>query len=174
MFKLTALLTTLALGASGSIALASPDRPFDQRHDERARVDGMRFARDRDHFDRPDQPYAWSRGRIDDFGPRRYRPTWVALSAPLRLGRMGRDAIEVTDRGTFTQLRLQSLGGFARVDRVIIEFANGSRQVAHLERVLDARGELLEIQLDGNNRRIDRITVVGTTGRRGALEVFGI
>ena len=172
MFKLTALLTTLALGASGSIALAAPGRGFDARYDERAR-DHLRFTQERDRFDRPDAAYHWNRGRLDDFGPRHYRPNWVALSAPLRLGRMGRDVIDVADRGTFTQLRLQTRGGFARVDRVIIVFADGSRQVES-GRVLDARGELLEIPLDGNNRRIDRIIVMGATGRRGALEVFGI
>lgn len=40
--------------------------------------------------------------------------------------------------------------------------------------MLDEHGELLEIPLDGNNRRIDRITVIGATGARGDLQVFAI
>lgn len=186
MRKFTALLTTLALGSAGSIAMASPARHdhFDRAAPDAvwtapparsawARSPGIDRARiDRaygpDRFDRPDR-----RGAFDDFGPRRYRPTWVALSAPSPLTR-AEDGIEVRDRGTFTQLRVQADGSFARVDRVVVQFADGSRQVEDLDRVLGGRSDYFDIPLDGNNRRIDRILVVGSTGRRGAVQVFGI
>lgn len=186
MSKLTALLTTLALGASASIAMASPARSYDRRADFAYGQDRGGFA-DRNGF--VDRGYApahrfdrgdridrgeFRRGARDDFGPRRYRPTWVALGSPLQLGRGGQSSIEVNDRGTFTQLRLQSAGGIAPIDRVIVQFADGSEQVADVDRVLGARDGMLEIQLDGNNRRIDRILVLGAGGARGALQVFGI
>lgn len=117
MFKITALLTMLALGSSASVALASSSRSYNSRAGvERTRIEHTRV-------ERSDRLYrSGSRGGAgDDFGPRRYRPTWVALSAPLQLTHTGRDSIEVTDDGTFTQLRLQTLGGIARVDRVIVQ-----------------------------------------------------
>jgi hypothetical protein len=118
--------------------------------------------------------HAWDRRSVDDFGPRRYRPTWVALSGPVQLDRTGQSCIEVGDGGTFTQLRLQTAGGIAQIDRVIVQFADGTDQIATTHRVLDDRDELLEIPLDGNNRRIDRVTVIGSTGASSALEVFAI
>jgi len=201
MLKLTALITTLALGSSASIALASPARTPDHRPGavvaarierpvvaarierpivapriERGRatwrpapVVGWRATRDR--FETPVFDRGWRAGiAVDDFGPRRYRPTWVALGAPQPLIR-GQECIEVRDSGTFTQLRLQSDSGFAEVDRVIVQFADGTRQIADLDRRLDESGEFVELALDGNNRRIDRIVV---TGAARDLQVFAI
>lgn len=169
MSKITAFITMLAVAAPASIAMASPDRFIDRRD----RVEYTRSDRDRFAYQEP-LDRGWSRHAArDDFGPRRYRPTWVALAPSLQLAR-GRTSIEVRDRGTFTQLRLQTAGGVAWIDRVIVRFADGSHQVAELDRTLDRRGELVEIALDGNNRRIDRITVIGDGNRHGALQVFGI
>jgi hypothetical protein len=200
MLKTTALLTTLALGATASIAAAAPSRIYDRRTGvEYARttagsrsagveysrapssrlhgvsplrygVERVRIDRAPDRLARGDAFDGWQRSRaIDDFGPRRYRPTWVALGAPHQLG--GSACIEVRDPGTFTQLRLQSDSGFADVNRVIVQFADGSDQVAELDRALDQRGEFVELPLDGNNRRIEKIVV---TGALGDLQVFAI
>jgi hypothetical protein len=192
MLKITALLTTLALGSAASIAMASPTRSYDR--DGRfapaepeppawtappaprlSWIDRERLERGYDGPGRFDRPYhRWDRhGAPGDLGPRRYRPTWVALSAPSPLTR-AEDCVEVHDRGTFTQLRLQAEGGRALVDRVVVQFADGSRQVEDLDRMLGGRSDFVDIPLDGNNRRIDRIVITGTTGRRGALQAFGI
>jgi hypothetical protein len=210
MSKLTALLTTLAIGSSASIAAASParladhragtvavrgehpvvamrgERPIERRPIERpierpVVVRPVVERRDwrpapalhvtRDRFAPAAFDAGWHRSTaVDDFGPRHYRPTWVALSSPQPFVR-GQDCIGVGDSGTFTQLRLQSDSGFAFVDRVTVQFADGSDQVAELDRRLDQRGEFVELALDGNNRRIDRIVVTGTAGD---LQVFAI
>jgi hypothetical protein len=174
MLKITALFTTLALAATASIASASPARSYDRRpgiESTRAygraalRVDGFARTARLDPLDR------WHRGAaFDDVGPRRYRPTWVALGAPHRLG-ASRVSIEVRDPGTFTQLRLQSDAGYSSVGCVTVQFADGTEQVAELGRDLDRRGEFVELPLDRNNRRIARILV---TGALGDLQVFGI
>jgi hypothetical protein len=186
MYKLTALLAVLVLGSSASAAMASSRSYAGRPGAERTRVDRSdrtRITREPVRFVRPDPAYdrraydidrSWNRGTMDDFGPRRYRPTWVALSAPLQLTHTGEDCIDVTDGGTFTQLRLQAAGGVAAIDRVIVRFADGSDQVADLDRVLSARDGMLEIPLDGNNRRIDQIIVTGAPGARGAFQVFAI
>jgi len=160
MLKITALAGLLAVAAPAS-AMASPGRSRAAR--TYARIDR------RDPIDR-----AWQLRARDDFGPRHYRPTWVPLSASLQLGRPGRGAIEVHDPNTFTQLRLQTASGVARIDRVIVQFADGTAQVADVDRVLDDRNDLLEIALDGNNRRIARILVAGDDAHCGALQVYGI
>src|SRR6185503_8474028 len=102
MSKITALITMLALGAA-SPALAST-RTFDRR----GRIEPSRIERDRDRFGPRDTfDRGWrGRGTLDDFGPRRYRPTWVALGQS-RLARTDALSIEVNDHNTFTQLRLQ-------------------------------------------------------------------
>lgn len=198
MSKLTALVTTLVLGSTASIALASPARSYDHagtagrtertvvasradrdrgvvalrdhRADQRpAPVTTWRVARDRFDGRELDRGYP-ARLTVDDFGPRRYRPTWVALGAPRPLAR-GQECIEVRDPGTFTQLRLQSDTGFALVDRVMVQFADGTQQIADLDRRLDERGEFVELPLDGNNRRVARIVV---TGAARDLQVFAI
>ena len=179
MSKLTALITTLVLGSS-TVAMAQPtisyradrsDRSWFDRDDDRE----VRRHRFDDRYDR-------NRREIrDDFGPRRYRSAWVALSTAMQLdGEWGRfddrdrDTIQVRDRGTFTQLRLQTTAGASMIDRVIIHFADGSRQVANLGRVLNPRSPMVEIALDGNNRRVEAITVTGQSRRNGTIQVFGI
>jgi hypothetical protein len=200
MSRVTVLITVLVLGTSATAAMASPGPSYDRRgvierghiergHIERSRIERSRIERapirieqapiriepapDRfgrhDHLDR-----GWRGVARDDFGPRRYRPTWTALAAPLALQRGGQGCIELADPGTFTQLRLQTDGGIARIERVVVEFADGSDQVVYPARVLDDRGDLLEIPLDGNNRRIERILVTGDTRAGGAVEVFAI
>jgi hypothetical protein len=177
MSKITAFVTVLTLGCFASVAMASPSRAQDRYTTiERTRFDRARIAREPDHFDHHDPAdRSGHRGRVsDDLGPRRYRPTWTALGAPLRLTRAGQESIEVNDRGTFTQLRLANLGGTARLDRVIVQFADGSNQVEDLRRVFDDDRDYLEIPLDGNNRRIEAITVIGSSGGQRNLQVYGI
>jgi hypothetical protein len=153
MSKLTALITTLVLGAS-SVAMAQPS----SFHARSSRFDD-RFDRDQ-RFDRRDLP-------------RRYRSSWVSLAEPMHLSR-GRDTIDVNLRGTFTQLRLQTAVGTSYIERVIVRFADGSRQVVEVRRAVDPYHRMLQFLLDGNNRRIDRIVVIGRSHRDAAIQVFGI
>ncbi|HSR97221.1 MAG TPA: hypothetical protein VLM79_09235 [Kofleriaceae bacterium] len=78
------------------------------------------------------------------------------------------------DPNTFTQLRMQVASGVAQIDQVIVRFADGSSQVAELDRVLDDRNDLVELPLDGNNRRIAQVTVIGNGDRCGGLQLYGI
>jgi hypothetical protein len=172
MFKLKALITTFVLGAS-SVAMAQP-----RWHDPAPVVVNpptpVRDQRANDHYGFGDDARgAGWRYRDDGRSERRYRPSWVALNEPMQL-RHGRDVIDVNTRGTFTQLRLQTTQGASQIDRVIIKFRDGSRQVAQINRRLDPRSPMVEVPLDGNNRQIDSIVVTGTSQRNGAIQVFGI
>ena len=176
MSKLTALITTLVLGSS-TVAMAQPsittyrsDRSWIDRDVNRDGIRDREVRRYRfdDRYDRDRRELA-----RDDFGPRRYRSAWVALSTPVQLTG-GRDVIDVRDRGTFTQLRIQTSSGASLLDRVLIRFADGSRQVVNLDQSLSPRNPRMEILLDGNNRRIDSIQLLGSSRRNAAVQVFGI
>jgi hypothetical protein len=170
MFKLSSLITTLVLGSS-TAAMASSTAGSHGGHTT-VRY-GERFVHSAGAGRAVDQRWSGSRDLRGDGGPPRYRPTWVELGAPIQLAD-GRDSIAVGDRGTFTQLRLQMATGASRLDRVVICFADGSQQVVDVDRVLDRQRSMFEIQLDGNNRRIDRVIIDGGSSRRGELLVYGI
>lgn len=171
MSRLTALIP-IVLGTIvlGPLAHAAPDS-FSYRESGWSRAAEASYRQD--GRDRRDVREARRRYDRDDFGPRRYRHAWVALSPHVEL-RDGREVIRVGDRGTFTQLRVQAASGVSYVDRVVIHFADGSRQTARVRQQLDRRTPRLEIPLDGNNRRIDRIAVLGDARRDAAIQVFGI
>ncbi len=152
MSKLKVAIMSLVLGTS-SLALARPAQ---------VRADGWRERQelriDRDHAS----------------GQRTYRPTWVALSGATTL-RRGRDVIAVgVDQGRFTQLRFQATEGRSAIERVFIRFGDGHWQVAELGARLDAGTPIVEVPLDGLRRNIDQIIVIGSSGRRGSFQVFGI
>jgi hypothetical protein len=185
MFKTTALAALLAVAAPASMAIASPSRSSDRslhRSVDGRIASASRIERSYRGHERADARLdrrgafddRWRPGTGDDFGPRRFRPTWVALSTSMELAGSGRDTIRISDPSTFTQLRMQVASGAARIDRVIVRFADGSSQVAELDRTLDDRNDLLELPLDGNNRRIDRVTVIGNGDGCGALQLYGI
>jgi hypothetical protein len=164
MFQLKALITTLVLGAS-SVAMAQPRWRQPEHYD-----DGYGF---RDDARRDGWGYRDDGRDARVNGPRVYRPSWVALNEPMQL-RRGRDVIDVNMRGTFTQLRLQTTSGASQIDRVIVRFRDGSRQIAQLNRRLDVRSPMVELPLDGNNRQIDSIVIIGASQRNAAVQVFGI
>lgn len=156
---LKAIIATLVLGASGA-AVADPGPSVTFRGEARwgnepQPVQTYQRDRDRDHR-RP-----WRNN------------TWVALTSPLQLDR-GRTMIDVEQRRAFTQLRLQTTNGMSKIDRVIVRFENGERQVIQVNQRLSPRNPMVNIDLDGRMRRVDRIIVMGDSRRGGAIQVFGI
>lgn len=152
MKKLTALITSIVLGASAT-AMARPVRLGDDHWRERQelRIDQERFT-----------------------GERHYRPTWTALSGATRL-EDGRDVIVVGgQQGRFTQLRFQTTQGATLIDRVFIRFSDGRWQTADLGAELSPRNPMVELPLDGDRKRIDRIIVLGDAGGRASYQIFGI
>ena len=105
--------------------------------------------------------------------PRRFRHSWVALSEPFALTKTWRP-IDVEEAGTFTQLRVQTTHGATQLHRVIVQFKNGTRQIVDLDQRLDVGAPLIDIQLTGSHRRIDRVVVVGDSKRNATVQVFGI
>jgi hypothetical protein len=153
---LKAIIATLVLGASG-VAVADPGPSVTFRGEARwGQPDNTHQS-----YDRERRPY-WRNN------------TWVALTSPLQLDR-GRTMIDVNQRRAFQQLRLQqTTHGMTHIDRVVVRFENGERQVIQVNQRLSTRNPMINIDLDGRQRRVDRIIVMGDSRRGGAIQVFGI
>ncbi|MBA3458718.1 MAG: hypothetical protein H0T46_02070 [Deltaproteobacteria bacterium] len=156
MKKLTALITTLVLGASqAGVAMARPARLIDNGWRERQE---LRMDREREQIN----------------GQRHYRPAWVALSGATRIAD-GRDVIPVgAQKGRFTQLRFQTTEGASLIDHVLIRFSDGRWQSTEVGKQIDPRNPMVEVLLDGDRKKIDQIIVLGAGGRRASYQVFGI
>ncbi|MGE3765768.1 MAG: hypothetical protein AB7L94_26140 [Kofleriaceae bacterium] len=152
---LKAIIATLVLGASGA-AVADPGPGITIRGEAR--------------WGQPAPVQTYQR----DHRPHWRNNTWVALTSPLQLDR-GRTVIDVNQRRPFQQLRLQQTSyGMSRIDRVIVRFENGERQVINVNQRLSTRNPMVNIDLDGRMRRVDRIVVMGDSRRGSAIQVFGI
>lgn len=155
---LKAIIATLVLGTSGA-ALADPGPGVTIRGEARWGQPQPVQVYERDTSAR--RPY-WRNN------------TWVALTSPVYLDR-GRTVIDVNQRRPFQQLRLQqTTRGMTSIDRVIVRFDNGERQVIDVNQRLSSRNPMINLDLDGRQRRVDRIVVMGDSRRGGSVQVFGI
>lgn len=156
-----ALLTTIALGIPVA-ALAQPG--------DRARVE----IRDRDR----DIGIEWRRDRYDRYddyrrGPawRDYRGRWVSFGRGYNASNQ-RQFIHVSGSGRFRMIRIEGVRGEPVVQKVLVEFENGSHQAIELDTSL-RRGVGEVIDLNGRDRRISRIVVYTDPRSRGAYAVYG-
>jgi len=159
MSKLKAVLITAIVGSS-TAAMASPSYSFsaDAQFSWGASSNG---AIVRDHRDRTPAPLPMP------------STTWISLGAPLELA-TGRDVVR-PDAGNYTQLRLQATSGLSYIQKVVVRFRDGGRQVVTFNQWLTNRNPMLQFDLEENHRAIDSIMVIGTAGWRnqsGSYQVF--
>jgi hypothetical protein len=145
--RIKSLLVTLGILGSSSLALAD-HRGFDGRWDRR-----YREAR----FEQRYQP----------------RTTWLALTSIETLEGRG-DAFHIDARERFTQLRLQNQTGRSFVRAILVELGNGERQRIEVNRVLSGNHDMVNIQLPGGARRIERIVVLGDSRRNGTYQLYAM
>jgi len=94
----------------------------------------------------------------------------VTLASSQRLN--GREIIKVSPSlRAFTKLELRAKAGRTNVDKVVITFGNGQTQTIDCNRTLQAN-ESFMVGLQGNQRNIKRIVLVGKSGRRASLDVL--
>ena len=77
----------------------------------------------------------------------------------------------------FTKLELTANSGRTDLDRVLIVFGNGQRQVVSLRGKLDGKinpGKSLTIDLDGNGRFVKSVMLIGSSGRRASIDVIAV
>ena len=96
----------------------------------------------------------------------------ITLASSLRIN--GRGIIRVNEQTrAFSKLELQSVSGRTNLDKVMIQFANGQTQTIDCDRTLNGN-ESFSIDLQGNQRNIKRIVLVGKAGRRAAVNVLAV
>jgi hypothetical protein len=152
MLKIKAALISLVLGSS-SVALASPGVTFNAN----AEASFSFGPTVRDH--RIPTSYAM---------PARPQTQWIALSNPMSL-RTG-SAVIRPELGRISQLRLQANRGMTYVRRLDLRFRNGTYQTLQVNRWLTLASSIdLNVR---DNRRIDSITVIGSSGRGASHQLF--
>lgn len=158
--KITVLATMLVLGMS-SAALATPDT-----------ASTYEAPALRDRGDRDDRDDRGDRGDRGEWRTHRPQPaSWMSLGS-LSLTRFdSRDQIFLHSRMPLSKLKLETSYGRAMIDKVVITFASGRRQVVHVDRALSRRVPMF-IDLDGNQRRVTKIAIYGK-GRRASISVLG-
>jgi hypothetical protein len=96
----------------------------------------------------------------------------VTLASSERLN--GREIIKVNESlRAFTKLELRAKSGRTNLDKVMITFGNGKTQMIDCNRTLQGN-ESFSIDLQGNQRNIKRIVLVGKSGRRASLDVIAV
>ena len=98
-------------------------------------------------------------------------PSWTLLSSSNQISQDGRTTIGLGDSELRT-LKLAETSGKTTVSEVAIQFADGQSQVDYTQTLL-ANGGTYTIDLNGNVRSVDSITVFGRGTHNASFEVLG-
>jgi len=158
--KIHALVTALVLGSS-SLALAAPatyTAPAVRDHRRPAPLPAPAPA--------PAYGHVWHKPV--------QRPVLLANNTRVD----GRALIQVSaSTRMFTKLELKAQQGRTNIDRVLITFGNGKRQVVTLtgkqQGIINAN-KSLTIDLDGGARNIKSVTLIGSSGRRASIDLVAV
>jgi len=161
--NLKALVTMLVLGSS-SLALADHDRTepaYSQPAYSQPAQSPPAYSQPTSAWH---QPGSWWNHQ------RQERP--VLLSNDMHL--TGRALIEVgANLKPFTKLELRANNGRTSVDRVIVMFGNGRRQVLQTSGVVTGKSSLT-IDLPGGERSIKSVMLIGSSRGRASIDVLAV
>lgn len=87
------------------------------------------------------------------------RERWITVGTSRVDYRMDHDVIRVDSRNVFSQLKFGVQGGSLNMHRATIHFENGGTQEVNLRDNFRRGSASRVIDLQGNRRRIDRISV---------------
>jgi hypothetical protein len=143
-----------------AIAIAAPVAAFAQP----SRVE----VRDRD------AQVTWTRDRYDRYDDSRWSRDFRGRWAPIaRNYNTSTDRQFIKLRGEqFRRIRIQGVRGRPVIQKIAIEFMNRETQAIDLDMRL-RRGEGEVIDLQGGERRINRIIVYTDTRSRGSYSLYG-
>jgi hypothetical protein len=106
------------------------------------------------------------------FGWKQLRP--VLLADNTRVSGWSMINVASTTRA-FTKLELKANAGKTDLDRVMITFGNGQRQIVSLRGNKDGKitaSKSLTIDLEGGSRNIKSVMLIGNSGRRASIDVL--
>jgi hypothetical protein len=157
-----ALFTTLAMTV-GTAAIASPVRVADRDRDGvrvEVRSNDPNGQWTRDRYDRYDGSH-WARD---------FRGRWMTLARSYTTQGQ-RQFIHVNGQ-RLSKLRVEGTRGAPVIQKIAIEFGDGSSQAVDLDMRL-RRGEGEVIDLNGGTRRVNRIIVYADPRTRGSYSLYG-
>jgi len=164
------------------LALCIPTAAFAWPHWRIADNAQRASDRDRDHErDRDAARHAstgdagWSRERYARYDrshwAKDYRGRWVSLAQGVN-SQGSRQFITVGANARFRKLRVEGVRGEPVLLKIVVEFADTTGQSVDYREVLP-RGEGEVIDLNGGDRRINRIIVYTDPHSRGTYSVYG-
>ena len=160
--KIKALVTALVLGSS-SVALADhtvAQAPQPMVRDHRAPI-AQPLKPVAPVQQQPAYGYGWQRFA---------RPQLLVDNAHLA----GRTLVSMpASYRAFTKLELRSNNGRTSIDRVVITFGNGQRQVIALGATVTGKNSV-KIDLPGGSRNIKSVMLLGNSHRRATIDVLGV
>jgi len=158
---IAALVAGIPVVASAAPAVRVADRDDSQRTYVRDRAYDHDRPYSREHYDRYDSSHF----------SRDFRGRWVTLARAFS-ARSDRQFINVSGQGRFRKLRVEAVRGEPRVTKIAIEFSDRTTQAVDLDARLSAgAGEVID--LNGGDRRINRIIVYTDPGSRGSYSIYG-
>jgi hypothetical protein len=162
--KSIALLTALAT-ALPAAAYAQPTQTYERDRDH---------DRDRDRPGDRDRPDWFRHEHYDRYGDSHWandvRGRWTRLVRANASS--GRREFWIGNRNRYRTFRLESTWGEPMIGKIAINFADGTTQVVEINGALPAgQGEMIDLQ--GNQRRVGRITVYADPRSRGGYAIFG-
>jgi hypothetical protein len=105
------------------------------------------------------------------------RERWEYLGQSNVDGMRDHDSIRVNARGAFRAIQLRVQGGEIEFQRVVVHFENGANSEVEVRDRIRAGGQSRDIDLPGDNRRIDSVEVWYAKGdwgrRRPNLRLYG-
>ena len=102
-----------------------------------------------------------------------YHSQWTAITAPTRIDRGRQFVTDLPNLGAFTRVRLQSVTGSSEITTVLIRFADGGEQIVNINRCLDTHSSI-DIMLDGGARQIHGFVVYGSTNYGAAYQILAL
>lgn len=165
MSKIKAAIITAIIGTS-SAAMASPTVSFNAN---------ARFSYGSQHSAPYSAPYSAPVIRDHTQAPVYAMPStrstsWVSLANYLDLS-SGRDVLRVDRNMRASALTLRANMGRAYVEKVVVRYEDGSKQVTEVDEWMTTRNPAIELDLRGRSR-IDSIIIVGSSSGRASYSVL--
>jgi len=102
------------------------------------------------------------------------RNAWVAITEPTRIDNGRQFISDLPNLGRFNALRLQNVTGASSIQQVYIQFQNGQEQIVKLDKCLDRFRSTIDINLTGESRQLKRVIVYGSTDRGSAYQLLAL
>lgn len=97
--------------------------------------------------------------------------SWLMLSSSLRLWN-GMDVIRLQGGQSPTKIRVQATSGRMQIDRVTLQFLDGTTQTVRVLQSISAASPMMDLDIPASYRGVDSISIIGQGDSRLAYQVF--